>query len=408
MNIKTISEILKNTDYVRVGGSDAELKTAQYLMKRSEELGARARLEPFPVAMADMREAHLFADGAEIPCKGFLCCGSGRVEAPFLYLPNTDPASLSTVKGKIVLLDTGVGYFTYHDLIDNGAVGIITYDGNVNFRDSDIDQKELRGYVSMGQKILCVNVNAKDAVKLVKKSPKTVVISVDETEYEGESRNVVAEIPGQTDEWIVFTAHYDSTSLSRGAYDNMTGCIGLLGIMEELLKTAPNRYGARFVFCGSEERGLLGAKAYVAAHEDELSKIALNVNLDMIGTIMGKFIACCTAESKLVDYIEYFCMEKGWGMNARQGVYSSDSTPFADKGVPAVSFARLAGGNIAPIHNRYDTMDVLSPAQIAKDTAFLAEFARRMATAVKCPVSREIPENLKKELDEYLCRKRKK
>lgn len=408
MNVKTILEILKNTDYVRVGGSDAELKTAQYLAELSRGLGAEARLEPFPVAMADMREAHLIADGAEIPCKGFLCCGSGRVEAPFLYLPNNDPASLSAAKGKIVLLDTGVGYFTYHDLLDNGAVGIITYDGNVNFRDSDIDQKELRGYVSMGKKILCANINAKDAVKLVKKSPKTVVISVDETEYEGESRNVVAEIPGQTDEWIVFTAHYDSTSLSRGAYDNMTGCIGLLGIMEELLKTAPNRYGARFVFCGSEERGLLGAKAYVAAHEGELSKIALNVNLDMIGTIMGKFIACCSAESKLVDYISYFSMERGWGMNARQGVYSSDSTPFADKGVPAVSFARLAGGSIAPIHNRYDTMSVLSPAQIAKDTAFLADFARHMATAVKCPVSREIPENVKNELDEYLSRKRKK
>ena len=407
MNAKMISEILKNTDYVRVGGTGAELKTAEYLMKLSEALGAKAHLEPFPVAMADMHEAHLIADGAEIPCKGFLCCGSGRVEAPFLYLPNTDPASLDAAKGKIVLLDTGVGYFTYHDLLDAGAAGIITHNGNVNFRDSDIDQKELRGYVSMGQKILCVNVNAKDAVKLVKKNPKTVVISVDETEYDGESRNVVAEIPGQTDEWIVLTAHYDSTSLSRGAYDNMTGCIGLLGIMEALLKTAPNRYGLRFVFCGSEERGLLGAKAYVAAHEDELTKIALNINLDMIGTIMGRFIACCSTESRLVDYISYICLEQGWGMNARQGVYSSDSTPFADKGIPAVSFARLAGGDLAPIHNRYDTMDVLSTTQIQKDIAFLADFTRRMATAVKCPVKREIPENVKKELDEYLNRKRK-
>lgn len=408
MNLKKISEILKNTDYVRVGGSAEELKAAQYLMELSEGFGAKAHLEPFPVAMAEMREAHLYADGAEIPCKGFLCCGSGEVEAPFLYLPNTDPASLFAAKGKIVLLDTGVGYFTYHDLLENGVLGIITYDGNVNFRDSDIDQKELRGYVAKGEKILCANINAKDAVKLVKKSPKTVKITVDEREYDGESRNVVAEIPGVTDEWIVLSAHYDSTSLSRGAYDNMTGCIGLLGIMEELAKTAPNRYGLRFVFCGSEERGLLGSKAYVAAHEDELSKIALNINLDMIGTIIGKFIACCSAESKLVDYITYFSSEMGWGMNARQGVYSSDSTPFADKGVPAVSFARLAGGNIAPIHNRYDTMDVLSPLQIAKDTAFLAEFTRRMATAVKCPVAREIPENIKKELDEYLCRKRKK
>lgn len=408
MNTKQVQKILKDTDYVRMGGTEAELKAAEYLKAQSEALGAKAHLEVFPVQMATMHEAHLFADGVEIPCKGYFCCGNGDIEAPFVYMPNNDAASLCGVKGKIVLVDTGLGYFTYHDLLDNGAAGVITYDGNVNFRDSDIDQKELRKYVSKGEKILCVNINVKDAVKLVKKGTKTARIQIRETEYEGESRNVVAEVPGTSDEWITLTAHYDSTSLSRGAYDNMTGCIGLLGILEAVLKAAPCRYGVKAVFCGSEERGLLGSKAYVAAHEDEMKKTALNINLDMIGTIMGKFIACCTSETKLVDYIRYECIAMGWGMEARQGVYSSDSTPFADAGVPAVSFARCAGGNIAPIHNRYDTLEVVSPAQTVKDVEFLSSFTVKMAQSVKCPVEHEIPDNMKKELDEYLARKRKK
>ena len=33
---------------------------------------------------------------------------------------------------------------------------------------------------------------------------------------------------GTKEEWIVLTAHYDTTSLSHGAYDNMSGCAGLL------------------------------------------------------------------------------------------------------------------------------------------------------------------------------------
>ena len=37
---------------------------------------------------------------------------------------------------------------------------------------------------------------------------------------------------GTKEEWIVLTAHYDTTSLSHGAYDNMSGCAGLLGIMD--------------------------------------------------------------------------------------------------------------------------------------------------------------------------------
>ena len=42
---------------------------------------------------------------------------------------------------------------------------------------------------------------------------------------------------GQRDEYIVLSAHYDSTTLSHGAYDNMSGCAGLLGIMEALRRT---------------------------------------------------------------------------------------------------------------------------------------------------------------------------
>ena len=98
--------------------------------------------------------------------------------------------------------------------------------------------------------------------------------------------------------------------------------------------------------------------------------------------------------------------ELGFGISASQGVYSSDSTPFADKGVPAVSFARIAPPNTATIHNRYDTMALMKGEQMVLDTDFLIAFAERMANAARCPVAREMPENMKEKLDIYLCRKR--
>ena len=407
MNTRQIRQILKDTDFIHTSGSPEELRVAEYLRKQCEDLGARAWLEPFTVAMADVHEAHLFAGDREIPCKGYKCCGSGEVEAPLCYLPNTDPASLEKVAGKVVLLDTGVTHFLYQDLLEKGAVGFITYDGNVNFRDNDIDHKELRGYVSLGKKVPGVNINAKDAFKLVKGGETTVKISVRQDEYEGKSHNVVAELPGATDEWIVLTAHYDTTPLSRGSYDNMSGCIGLLCALDALRGATPHRYGVRFIFCGSEERGLLGSKAYVQAHEAEMEKIALNINLDMIGSVMGRFIAVVSAEEAMVSYIRYYAAERGWGMDARMGVYSSDSTPFADKGVPALSFARIAPPTQASIHNRYDTMALLSEEQLRRDGEFAAGLAARMADAAKCPVKREIPDKVKTELDEYLNRKRR-
>ena len=263
MTANEIMKILEATAYVRMGGSAEELRCAQYLQGKCAELGLNATIEAFDVDMADIQEAVFEADGVSIPCKGYRNAGNGEIEAPFYYLRNTDPWSLSQCKGKIVMIDGYLGYWMYQDLLENGAVGFVTYDGNANYCDRDIDQRELRSYVSKGNKIPGVNINAKDAIALIDKGVTTAKITLKQNEYVGQSHNVVLDMPGEIDEYVVFTAHYDSTSLSQGAYDNMSGSIGLLGIAEHFAKN-PHRYGLRIVWCGSEERGLLGAKAYVA------------------------------------------------------------------------------------------------------------------------------------------------
>ena len=406
MDAKQIMKIFEDTAYVRTGGSEAELKCANYLADKCAAMGLAAKLESFPVQMATISDAQLICDGVSIPCKGYLNAGSADIEAPFYYLTNTDPHSLSLCKGKIVMIDGYLGYWMYQDLLENGAVGFITYDGNANYADEDIDQRELRAMVHKdGVKLPGVNINAKSAIRLINNETATARIVLQQEEYQGQSRNVILDLPGQIDQTIVFTAHYDSTSLSQGAYDNMSGSIGLLAFAE-YFSTHPHRYGLRFIWCGSEERGLLGSKAYCADHEEELKSIALCINLDMIGCIMGKFIACCTSEEKLVNYISYMASELGFGMHAYQDVYSSDSTPFADKGVPAVSFCRAAGPNTATIHNSYDTMAVMKGEHMVKDIAFITAFADRMANAQRCPVAKEMPDNMKDKLDTYLARKR--
>ena len=406
MDTKKIMQIFDDTAYIRMGGSPEELKAAEYLRDKCAELGLEAHIEDFPVQMATMQEAALTVDGQSVTCKGYLNAGSAEIEAPFYYLRSTDPYSLSLCKDKIVMVDGYLGYWVYQDLLANGALGFITYDGNANYADWDIDQRELRAMVHQDRKIPGVNINAKDAIKLIENSAKTAKIVLKQDEYEGQSRNVILDMPGETDEWIVLTAHYDSTSLSQGAYDNMSGSVGLLGVAEHFVSN-PHHYGLRFIWCGSEERGLLGSKAYCAAHEEELGKVVLNINLDMIGCIMGKFITCVTAEDKLLHYITYMGSELGFPVSGRQDVYSSDSTPFADKGVPAVSFARIAPGPTATIHNSYDTKALMSGQQMADDIDFITAFTARMANAARCPVAREMPANMKENLDYYLCRKRR-
>ena len=50
----------------------------------------------------------------------------------------------------------------------------------------------------------------------------------------------------------------------------------------------------------------------------------------------------------------------------------------------------------------------MSPRQMAEDIEMIQRFLERMANAVRCPVAREMPDNMKEKLDEYLLRKRPK
>ena len=406
MDAKKIMKIFEDTAYVRMGGSDEELRAAKYLQSLCAEFGGEAQIVPFDVDMATIEQAEFYADGISVTCKGYLNAGSAEVEAPFYYLRATDKYSLSQCKGKIVMVDGYLGYWLYQDILESGAVGFVTYDGNANYVDRDIDQRELRSYVSKGNKIPGVNINAKDAIELIRRGVTTAKIVLKQDEYVGKSHNVVLDLPGEVPEYIALSAHFDSTSLSQGAYDNMSGSVGILGVAE-YFANHPHKYGLRFIWCGSEERGLLGSKAY-CAQEGILDKCVLNVNLDMIGCIMGKFIYCVTGEEKLCHYISYMGDELGFPITGRQDVYSSDSTPFADNGIPAVSFARIAPGNTATIHNSYDTPAVMSASQMEQDCAFITVFAKAMAQAKHCPVARKMPDNMKEKLDEYLARKRPK
>jgi len=132
MNASMIEKIFADTAYIRTGGSEEERNTAQYIADHCAAYGLQARLDPFVVDMATIKDAALTvqdADGEtrQIPCKGYLCAGSGEVEAPLYYLTaGGDKMQLSEIRGKIVLIDGYLGYWMYHDLVEGGAAGFST------------------------------------------------------------------------------------------------------------------------------------------------------------------------------------------------------------------------------------------------------------------------------------------
>ena len=128
----------------------------------------------------------------------------------------------------------------------------------------------------------------------------------------------------------------------------------------------------------------------------------------MVGVTIGKDIAVVTANESLVNYLRYDSLIKGFPLEARQGVYSSDSTPFADQGIPSLSFARIAPRGGAQIHSRKDVTDHLSKENYYRTCGYIESFAEQMASGAAFPVEREIPEKMKEELDYYNLRKERK
>ena len=148
-----------------------------------------------------------------------------------------------------------------------------------------------------------------------------------------------------------------------------------------------------------------GSWAYVKGHKEELKNHLLMINVDVGGPVLGTDRIAATAEEKLATYLEYFVKIHGFAAEVKQGIYSSDSIPFADSGIPGVNFTRFGNQGAAYIHNRFDTLDFLSDEALAKTTRIVLAFAQEMANAALLPVERKIPQNMVEEVEKYLFKK---
>jgi Zn-dependent M28 family amino/carboxypeptidase len=99
------------------------------------------------------------------------------------------------------------------------------------------------------------------------------------------SYNVIAELAGRNDDNVVMAgAHLDSVPAGPGINDNGSGSAALLEVAEATSKLRPENT-IRFAWWGAEEEGLLGSTAWVEDQsQEELDRIALYLNFDMIGS----------------------------------------------------------------------------------------------------------------------------
>ncbi len=406
--------LMKKLDYVRIAGTPEELRAAHVLSDELKSFGINARLEPFE--LNTFQELSALLEVKKPYCKAYtvqgygMCGNTGEngITAPLVYAEDGDEISLSFINGKIVMLNAALTAAMYDKIVKRGAVGFITISGTP-FDDPDktdlpvsIIDEERHLKNNSTKRIPGCAIRYMDAYDLLKSEPSEICLFVNQKQITASSANIVADIKGTSrqDEVVLFVAHYDSVPYSNGAYDNSSGC-AIIMEMCRYFKEYPPKRSVRFIWFGAEERGLRGSAAYVLQHKDELENMVLAVNIDLAGHLIGSHHAVISADKSLCDIVTFLAKRSGFGIEVRQDIFSSDSSRFADSGVPSMSFYR---GGFSGCHTRNDTIDLISERSLSRTADFLCSLGESLVNSDVFPVPREIPQSIKDSLAVYFNR----
>jgi len=388
--------------YSRAAGTAAEARAAGELCAELERMGLSPLVEPFSFEISEIVRAGFRItrpyrrDCAAGGYAGSACTEAEGLSAPFFYVENGDPVSLSRAAGAIALINGPVTAEVYHRLEAAGIRGFASICG------TPLDQgpdrvpvnRELRHVEHPSLPGVCIHYQ--DAREIVERGARDACLQVEQRRVSRRSQNVIARIPGteRADETILLSAHYDCVPMGPGAYDNMAGVAIVLEACRYFTQHPPKRTLV-FAFFGAEECGLQGSRAFVRAHGAELPRCQLNLNVDLAGQLVGGTVLGVTADPSLCEVLERLLWQGMMGAEIRHQVWSGDANTFASGGVPAVTLDRDGFG----MHTRYDTIELISPWALERDARLLTFLTQRFDRMERMPFCRRIPEEMMRQLE---------
>lgn len=212
---------------------------------------------------------------------------------------------------------------------------------------------------------------------------------------DGESANVVGEIPGRgkKDEIVLLAAHLDSWELGTGAIDDGAGCGIVLEAARAIggLARRPDRT-IRVVLYANEEHGISGGKAYRDAHREELVRHVVCLEADSgDGEPLGlSWLAGPSSEPILRELVAVLA-PLGVVDLKPGGSGGTDVSPLRADGVPQVSFRQDSSRYFDWHHTANDTFDKIVPASLDRMVGAVAAFAF-VAASTPAPFER-VPED---------------
>jgi hypothetical protein len=171
--------------------------------------------------------------------------------------------------------------------------------------------------------------------------------------------NLICTLPGVTGVVIVVGAHFDLVEAGDGVIDNWSGA-SLLPSLYQGIASVPRRHTFRFVAFSGEERGLVGSKAYVRELGKTHEQVIAMVNMDTLGLAETEVWAS-HADPKLLQLMDIVATSLKLpvsGVNAER-VGSTDSEPFREKKIPAITIHSLTQQTLNVLHSPKDRIEAV-------------------------------------------------
>jgi hypothetical protein len=190
---------------------------------------------------------------------------------------------------------------------------------------------------------------------------------------DGQSANVIGEIPGSTDEVVVLGGHLDSWDLGQGVIDDGAGVAITLAAARAIKDSGLKpRRTIRVIFWGAEEPGLIGGRAYAEAHKAD--NIVLAAESDFGADRIWR-LASRVAEPGLPLIAEIAQVLAPLGVapsgdNNSRG--DSDTGPMIPNGVGMLNLEQDGTRYFDYHHTPDDTLDKVDPAQLTQNVAAYA------------------------------------
>ena len=413
-NLEKHVKFLTDNIGVRLAGSIAETKAAEYIAKEFSKYSDNVTIEKYPVmervVTFEKLEVKIGENWLNFPCSLFGSANTTNGEIIEAELEFFDSATGYQREDLSFLTNKAVVHLGCHIESEDNYRRLMAakpafilfvdtrYPSNIQLADGLFP-----AYVKKYGSVPSLNVAYMDVWKWLNSQAVQARICVVGEIRPSQTTVVICEIKGESDsnEVIYAGGHHDTQAGTVGADDNAIGSAIMIELAR-LLSQQKHKRTFRLISFGAEEQLSVGSAAYIRNHRQEITENGIFMcNFDSMGSALGWYDFTINGNQKLRELLKQIYNKHNiFFIEQLSPCPYTDQFPFAACGVPGIWLYRPNCASGLYYHHRVDnTPDVIDFRQSAVALNASMEIMSFLANVDDARSYRYIPSEMQQEIN---------